>query len=238
LIKSSDDWANFVKEKLPNEFVIKPSKGAWGEDINLYTKTKTGLMDGFGKQQSEKDVYNNIMMHKKYDSFIVQERLKNHHGFYEISPSEYLHCVRIITLINSSGECNILHGQLNLVTGKNITSQGGNLKIMISVLDGCLEYGALINKAEGGFTRTTVNPETGHNFEGFKLPLWQDVRTISEKIAFKFLPLRTVGWDFAITEKGIRLIEANVWYGPPNFSRQRDKFIKHFIDEIEDQNQP
>jgi hypothetical protein len=236
IITSEEEWINFIKEDLPQEFVVKPSKGRFGEDINIYTKEESGLLDGFGKYQSEKYIYKKMMENKKYDSFILQERLRNHKEFFKLSSSEYLHCVRIITLIDSLGQFKILHGQLNLVVGQNIVSQGGNLKITISAKDGCLEDGFLLNRAEGGFKMTSEHPETGLKFAGFRLPLWKEVLSLSEEAAYKFLPLRTVGWDLAITEKDVKLIEANAYYGIP-FTRQMSNFIKNLTDGSKIQNQ-
>lgn len=237
IIKNSEDWVNFIKEGLPDEFVIKPSKGAWGECINIYKKTNSGVVDGFGNLQSEEDIYINAINNTNYDSFIVQERLKIHPDFLQISPSENVHCVRIITLIDSLGLLKILHGQLNLITGKNFVSQEGNLKIAISTTNGRLEHGVLINKKKGGYIKVTQHPETGVNFKGFKIPLWDEVISLSEEVANKFLPLRSVGWDFVITETGVKLLEANAPYGPPNYFRPMDKFIKTLIKNSEFLNQ-
>ena len=231
IITSEDEWISFVKEDLPKEFVVKPAKGRFGEDINIYTKEKSGLLDGFGNYVSEKYLYNEMVENKRHDAFIFQQRLRNHKEFFKLSSSQYLHCVRIITLIDSLGQFKILHGQLNLVVGQNIVSQGGDLKIPISSKDGCLENGFLLNRTEGGFKTTSKHPETGLKFAGFRLPLWKEVLSLSEEAAYKFLPLRTVGWDLAITEKNVKLIEANAYYGIP-FTRQMSKFVKNLTDEI------
>jgi hypothetical protein len=223
-IVAQEKWAPFIKENLPEEFVIKPCYGSWGEDINIYAKTGSGLRDGFGAHHSEEDVCRNMLQNKKYDSFIMQERLRNNQKFFEVSPSKYLHCVRIITLIDASGKFSVLHGQLNLVGGQSIISQGGNLKVIVSPKDGCLEQGFLLNKTEGGFKITEKNPDTGVKFTGFRLPLWDEVLSLSEEAAFKFLPLRTVGWDIGITENDVKLIEANPYYGVP-FTTRMSKFI-------------
>jgi hypothetical protein len=83
---------------------------------------------------------------------------------------------------------------------------------------------------------TSEHPETGLKFAGFRLPLWKEVLSLSEEAAYKFLPLRTVGWDLAITEKDVKLIEANAYYGIP-FTRQMSNFIKNLTDGSKIQNQ-
>jgi hypothetical protein len=231
IINGKEGWVKFVKEKLSDEFVIKPARGEWGEFVNIYTKTKDGIKDGYGKMVSEKDIYTNTMENTKHDTFIVQERLYNHQEFFNISPSKYLHCVRIITMVDLSGQFRILHAQLNLVTGQSIISQGGDLKIKISLQDGCLEYGVFLNRNDGGFRSVTENFDTGQTFRGFRLPLWEEALSLSKEAAFKFLPLRSVGWDITMTENGVKLLEANSPYGPPNYFRPMDQFIKILTDE-------
>lgn len=225
-----DGLTKFIKDDLPNEFVIKPESGTLGKFINIYTKTSNGIIDGIGNIRSEKEIIENILKVKRFDSFIVQERLKNHHEILKISSSESLHTLRVITLINLSGQCNFLHAHLNVATGQTIASQLSDLKISISLNDGSLEYGIYIDKKRGGFKKVTEHPETGQKFEEFKIPLWEEVIALAEEAALKFLPLRTLGWDIAITERGLKILETNNPYTPPNFFKPMDKFVKTLLD--------
>ena len=220
-----DNLIEFIKNELPSEFCIKPTTGTGGIFVNTYTKTDDGIIDGFGEFKTEQAIYENIMNNKRYDSFIVQERLKNHPYLSKIHLSENLHTLRIITLVNSSGQCRILHGHINIATGQEIASQHGSLKISISLNDGSLEYGVFIDKKNGGFKKVNEHPETGQDFREFKLPLWEQVISLSKEAALKFLPLRTLGWDIAITEKGVLILETNTLYLPPYYFRPMDRFI-------------
>lgn len=224
-----DNIIDFIKNELPSEFVIKPVVGEGGASVNTYTKTDNGIIDGLGSLKTEQAIYESIINDKKYDSFIVQERIKNHPYLLKINPSENLHTIRIITLVNSSKQRKILNGHLNIATGQRITSQHGNLKISISIDDGTLEYGILFDQEKGGFKKITEHPETGINFNDFKLPFWEDVIALSKEAALKFLPMRTLGWDIAITEKGVIFLEANAGYYPPNHFEQMDKFVETLL---------
>lgn len=160
----------------------------------------------------------------------MQERLKNHHDLLKIFPSEYLHTLRIITLLELSGHCKILHAHLNVATENNFASQLSDLKISISLNDGSLEYGINIDKKKGGFKKVPEHTETGQNFKEITMPFWEEVLALAEEAALKFLPLRTLGWDIAITEKGLKILETNNPYTPPNFFKPMDKFIKTLLD--------
>lgn len=231
VIKKSD-LIEFIRNELPNEFVIKPCMGEQGLFINAYKKTGFGITNQQGDLKTEQDIYDSMMNHKQFYSFIVQERLSNHPYFLKVHPCEYLHNVRIITFINSAGQFKILHAHLNLASeGQNIASQKGNLKIKISQNDGIFEYGILMDIDKGGFKKITEHPETGKNFKEFKLPFWKDILSFSKKAALEFLPWRTLGWDFAITEKGVKILEANIGYSAPNLFGEMDKIIKTLLDD-------
>ena len=206
----------FIREDLPNEFVVKPCRGWGGESINFYTKTKGGIIDGCGNLRTVQDIYEDIV-NNKYRSFIIQERLRNHSDLIKIYPSENLHTIRIISLIDSSGQFKILHAHLNVATEQDMASQLSSLKFSISINDGRLDYGIHINKSIGGFERITVNPATGQQFDKLKIPFWGEISALVEEGAFKLLPLRTLGWDIAISDNGVQILETNVNYTPPNY---------------------
>jgi hypothetical protein len=124
-----------------------------------------------------------------------------------------------------------LHAHLQIATGQNIASQQGDLRIQISLVDGSLEYGMLLDKKKGGFKNVIDHSETGQNLKEFKLPLWKETLSLPEEVALKFLPLRTLGWDISITEKGLKILETNNYpYKPPNLFEPMDKFIKTLLD--------
>ena len=46
--------------------------------------------------------------------------------------------------------------------------------------------------------------------------MWPEICKLAERIAFDFLPIRTVGWDIAVTPHGLYVLEGNIWYDPAN----------------------
>ena len=48
--------------------------------------------------------------------------------------------------------------------------------------------------------------------EGFQIPGWDQVMRVTLDAARKFIPLRTLGWDIALTNRGPVIIEANTYY--------------------------
>ena len=63
-----------------------------------------------------------------------------------------------------------------------------------------------------GITPMPVHPVTGAPTVGVQLPEWDAVLELVGRAAEAFAPLRAVGWDVAITDAGVALLEANAWW--------------------------
>ena len=55
-----------------------------------------------------------------------------------------------------------------------------------------------------------AHPRTRARLIGYRVPHWPAARDLVERAARAFAPLRTIGWDVAITDGEPCLIEANV----------------------------
>ena len=47
--------------------------------------------------------------------------------------------------------------------------------------------------------QVTVHPRTGVPLIGYRVPLWPRARDLVQRAARAFAPLRTIGWDVAVT---------------------------------------
>jgi hypothetical protein len=66
----------------------------------------------------------------------------------------------------------------------------------------------------------SAHPKTGVPFNKFRLPFWSEVCSLVKETAIKLLPVRTIGWDVAITPNGPVILEANIWWSAPNEHRR------------------
>jgi len=48
------------------------------------------------------------------------------------------------------------------------------------------------------------------------LPFWDEACALAETAARHFLPIRTIGWDVALTPEGPVILEGNFWWNPFN----------------------
>lgn len=80
-----------------------------------------------------------------------------------------------------------------------------------------------VNKAGAQFE---AHPGTGTVFEGFQVPLWDQVTALAQEAAGVISGVRYVGWDVAVTPAGPVLVEGNQYpghdiYGLPGQSAEQ-----------------
>lgn len=221
ILASREDWTRFLAADLPSEFVTKPARGAHGQGVNVFTRKGEEFLDAFGNSYSVNQLYEALHRGAGEDGSVIQERLKNHPELVRLSGTQSLQTVRVITLLDGNGSCRILHANLKAIVGEQVVDTlldglTGNVAARIGLDDGLLEPAVLITTTGRGIKRLTVHPETGVSFDGFALPLWLEVRNLVRQVAPKFSPLRTIGWDVALTPNGACIVEGNVWWDPPN----------------------
>ena len=69
----------------------------------------------------------------------------------------------------------------------------------------CLDNGGHFKSSN----RYTVHPLTGKPIVGYRIPFWNEIRTMVKELGLVVPELRYTGWDVAITSKGPILIEGN-----------------------------
>jgi len=220
-LRSQDEWEGFLRNDLPQEFVIKPARGVYGDQVLPLSRIKDKFIDPLGKSITPDQVYRLISTNQKYDCFIIQERLHNHPDLIRLSDTRSLQTVRVCTFINKRGGFQIVHSHFKIITKQNVTDnfklgETGNLEAQVNVDTGVLDSAVGMTHDGRGMHRADTHPKTGALFKGFMLPMWTEICKLSEMIAFKFLPIRTVGWDIAMTPNGPVVLEGNIWYDPCN----------------------
>lgn len=223
-----DDWEKFLDLRLPSEFVIKPSEGFRGRKVNVFTRTDKGFIDGFGKQYDAADIYDDMFSDPKYDSFVIQERLRNHPELIRLTDNQFLQTVRVITFVDTAGRCHILHAYLKIILSQGVVDNWqGNAESAVYLSNGLLESAVTTRLANddkswqvgpngSGIRTILTHPQTGIPFDQFQLPFWPEICSLAKDTASKFLPVRTIGWDVAITPNGPVILEGNTWWGTVN----------------------
>jgi hypothetical protein len=217
-LHGADAWRRFFNEELPEEFVIKPAESWCGDLVEVYRREGAGFRSG-EKTLSFDDLHRRLLVDAMYDRAIIQERLSNHPALAEFSPSPGLQTVRMVTVAKRTGEVEILYSHLKVITGTNVidnfaAGSTGNLVVEADPDLGTLGVAFGPGPERIGTTSHLTHPVTGRPIAGFKLPDWERVRALARSAALRFLPMRAIGWDIALTPNGPVLIEGNTSWGP------------------------
>ncbi len=234
---SSQQKIEFVTGKLPHQFVLKPIRSAYGKGVAVFTRNHTGFVDTNGSSFTPQELVK--YLESDYpDAFLIQERIQNHPDIVALTGSGALQTVRFITLIDKKGQPRLLHAHFKPITKPDIIIDThiegllGNVEVPVDIEQGILGPGNQIIDTGQGILKIIEHPLTGKPFRGFKLPGWKQACRLATSAAVKFLPLRTIGWDIALTPDGPCIIEANVWWDPPNQHLVMDKITEQMSDNI------
>lgn len=143
---------------------------------------------------------------------IVQPRLRQHSRLQALYPHA-VNTVRIDTLhVDDGWISNAALLKLGWGGGVVDNASHGGLAVGIDLESGRLQP---VGRQKPKFSTRTYDrhPDTGVAFRDVVLPHWDLLRETVAKAAEAMLPLRSIGWDVAITEDGIVLLEANDSWG-------------------------
>lgn len=144
---------------------------------------------------------------------------------YSVRASRCFQQPLITTFVNRCGQCHLLFAHLKLMTRPEIFADNiadgrtGNLLNTI-----CLETGiitkSLVQRADGaGHRLVSHHPVTQRELTGFPIPHWREVCDLVRRAARVFLPVRSVGWDVAVTDEGVKIVEGNIWWDRRDYAR-------------------
>lgn len=191
---SISDFMDFVK-KTP-VFIAKPVGGMCGKGIEKHST----------KDASEEDLIT-LYNHLVADDMLLEECLKAHDDIYLGTTA--LSTFRIFTMIDGKGNVHVLKAKYRAGTGNAITdaTDGCCVHYPISIKYGVVE-GPGINEAIGR-NDYYYHPGCDKLVVGMRIPMWDQVVEVVTKAAKMIPQMRYVGWDIAITNNSVEIIEGN-----------------------------
>lgn len=228
--QTRDEWARFIVHQLPAEFVLKPTDGSLGRGIRIFKKNQLGFCDQNGKTYQPRQIYDLMNSDQDAAGYIIQQKLDNHPDIVALTGNDNLQTIRMITFVDSSGTASILQAHIKMVTGNNtldnfILGTTGNIQADIDVSTGIILSAIAPTRRYDGTVPIEFHPESGNRFEDFNIPHWQQACELILLGARQFLPIRSIGWDIAITPNGPAIVEGNFWWNPPNQHRCMSNII-------------
>ena len=198
------------------DLVLKPVDGVWGHGVQVlhYERGQFFTMKG---TLVEIDAL--MTLWSKYKRWLLQERIHPHRDLVRLSGSNYLQTVRAISFVDRSGVATVPLAWLRIIAKGNMYDNfsfgaSGNLSATVDLERAQLGQVFAPGVAQQGITLVMQHPDTGIAFSNFKLPFAAETHSLVLRAAQAFTPLRTIGWDIAITDDGPLLIEGNVTWDP------------------------
>ena len=136
-----------------------------------------------------------------FDDYVAEECIVQHHELARLNPYA-VNSIRVLTFHDV-----ILQAGLKVGVGTAVVDNvhAGSLYGNID-----LETG----KTNSPFRNIdldsfTTHPTTGEPLVGFQIPHWELLKSVVEKIAAALPEIPYIGWDVAVTETGVCIIEGN-----------------------------
>ena len=214
-----DKIAGILAAHPGKQLIVKPLEGRGGKDIILVTK-----QNGEISIKEQDNIYSLTSYQLPYVS-VLQEYIDQHKDISAFSKS--VNTIRIVTMLTKSDEVIILGARMRIGIGTSFldnTCQGG-VAVNISVEEGTLGGVAYDNKGIVYHTHPTSNIP----FKNFKIPYWQEVLTLAEKVQKRLSYNKLLGQDIAISEKGPVIIELNAEYDNVMFEQACGPLLKNKI---------
>lgn len=185
-----------------------------------FDKKIKGLTELFAKPMgstkgmgAEKIIFSDFADHDKLyeyikskDYMIFEEVIRQHPKLSEINESS-VNTIRVVTIVDK-GVCHHIFTSFRIGAGKLVDNfSAGGMVADIDPETGVVRTAAF-NRAGEAFPK---HPVSGREIKGFQIPLWEEVLQITEKAALRIAPqgVGIVGWDVAIGEDAVYLVEGN-----------------------------
>ncbi len=212
-------WERIFLEELPPQFVIKPARSGFGHGVLVLTRCEDRFRNGSSRLYTAADLWVYMQEHTRHDDFVIQERLANHPDILQLTGTPYLQTARVTTFVDDGGHAGVHYVNFKIIGGDNVIDnfhhgKTGNIAANVCPETGVLGEAMTIAPDGVGFVSVPRHPKTGEPIRGFRLPYWKEAVELACRAAVLFQPVRTIGWDIALTPSGPVLVEGNHLWDP------------------------
>lgn len=187
-VKTINEFKDFLKNK-ENVFA-KLVDGFGGDGVK---KIKVKEINDFDK------LYNELLNNRQ---FLIEEEIRQHKTLSKINPFA-VNNIRVVTLLKDN-KIYYIERILRINDGLTDTISSHDIQGRLD------EQGNLISKmVDDDLNIFEKHPVTGFEFKNIKIPNMNKVYELIEKAAREIPNIRFIGWDIAITEDGVDIIEVN-----------------------------
>jgi hypothetical protein len=220
-LATADQWARFIDQDLPDEFVVKRVLGMIGRGFHVFARRDGQFVEARGARYDARGLYGWLRTQAGDNGVLLQQRIRGHPDLARLSDTSFLQTARMITLTDREGIGRLIFAYLKLIVGDNVidncvAGRHGNIEASLDMETGRLITGIAFVQDGRPPQPVPAHPRTGLPIAGFQIPWWPEACQLARRAAEAFRPLRTIGWDIAITPDGPCIIEGNAWWASAN----------------------
>lgn len=201
----------------PFDIIVKPACSCHGEGVFaldfvdgkhcLASNPNLPLSDTFKKA-----------IGKNPDQYILQKRLYSHQALAGLTGNTVLQSLRLITYLDENNQPQLMIRKIKFPKQGSLIDNfaWGINEGRLCLIDqhGVIEKTVKYSHAKRGLVwHDHVEDVNGQKVK-FKIPFWEQCVALVLDAQKVFAPLRTIGWDVAVTDDGPYLIEGNIFWDP------------------------
>lgn len=176
------------------DLICKPTSSTQGKGV-IKIHCGSGVTD-------KREIYDRITGTDK--RMICEECIIQHPDIAAFNPSS-VNTIRVLTIVDG-GVCHHVYAGFRMGCGDVVDNfHAGGIIASIDVATGVTCMDAI--NLDG--VHFPTHPKSGLPTLGFQIPHWDQVLAITEQAALRMEGVGMVGWDVAVTEQGVCLIEGN-----------------------------
>lgn len=197
--------------------LLKPTNGVYGQGLRSF-QVQDGQLHEHGEPVTLSALMQSLPERSRH---VLQERLRNHPTLQALTGVSTLQTLRVVTGLPPypCARATVLSAAWRSVVEDTLADnfdygRSGNLRARVDCETGQILQ--VVRAARTGFGLEDVrhHPNTDAELVGQTLPDWPQVIELLSTFAPLFYPIRLVGWDVALTDKGPRVLEGNFWFDP------------------------
>lgn len=195
--------------------ILKPQNDALGTGVRFVRLCHGEIFDITGAPLVLEEFSAALNVDMARDDYLVQEFVRPHPAMAALGSGKALGTLRILARLHD-GDVELLYALSRIPCGNNphdnfSGGRTGNLIAAVNTDDGRLHaaYGRRDARFDRLMERFEVNPDTGRAIAGEVVPEWPAIRAVVERAVRTFPTLPVLGWDIALSDAGVVIIEAN-----------------------------
>ena len=214
-------------KKYPYDIICKPTQGAHGKQVtNLHFVDEEHILIDYPDISLAEFIHS--IFEEPDSTYIFQKKLYSHWDIVKFTGNRMLQTMRIRTYLDNNNQPHILDQTIKFPVKGSVVDNfvfGTSNNRLCHVDKNGLLISTLVNcdKKHHLLKHDYVKNSTGE-ISSFQIPLWEQCVKLVLNAQSLFSPLKTIGWDVAITNDGPILIEGNAYWDP--HTRQEETMKK------------